>query len=144
MYPAPCEYYRAANTQEAIDLLGRHAGAKLLAGGHSLIPMMKLRLATPAALIDIGRIAELRGLSENGDTLSVGALTTHTELADSELLAASCALLSEAAAQIGDPQVRNKGTIGGNIAHADPASDLPAVLVALGATVGGVAARSMS
>ncbi len=135
MYPAKCDYHRAASAAEAVDLLGQHDNAKLLAGGHSLIPMMKLRLAEPAALIDIGCIAELRGVSESGDTIRVGALTTHAEIAASEVLGTRCSLLAEAAGQIGDPQVRNKGTIGGNIAHADPASDLPAVLVALGATV---------
>ncbi|MDH3744526.1 MAG: xanthine dehydrogenase family protein subunit M [Acidobacteriota bacterium] len=138
MFPAKCDYYRATSAAEAIDLLGRHDNARLLAGGHSLIPMMKLRLCEPAALIDIGRLEELRGVSENdiGDNaLRIGALSTHTEIATSETLRTRCSLLAEAARQIGDPQVRNKGTIGGNIAHADPASDLPAVLVALGATI---------
>ncbi len=135
MYPAKCDYYRAASVAEAIGLLGEHADAKLIAGGHSLIPMMKLRLASPAALVDIGRIAELRGVQDAGDSIRVGALTTHALLYESPELAAGCPLLAEAAGKIGDPQVRNRGTIGGNIAHADPASDLPAVLVALGATV---------
>ncbi len=135
MFPAPCEYHRAASAAEAIELLGRHPGAKLLAGGHSLIPMMKLRLAAPPALVDIGRIAELRGVREDDATIAVGALTTHAEIAASEPLRRACPILAEAASAIGDPQVRNRGTIGGNIAHADPASDLPAVLVALGATV---------
>ncbi len=135
MYPAKCDYYRAASVAEAIGLLGEHADAKLIAGGHSLIPMMKLRLASPAALVDIGRIAELRGVQDAGDSIRVGALTTHAQLYESPELAAGCPLLAEAAGKIGDPQVRNRGTIGGNIAHADPASDLPAVLVALGATV---------
>ncbi len=135
MYPADCDYHRAASLDEAIGLLGEHPEARLLAGGHSLIPMMKLRLAQPAALIDIGRLAELKGITVDGGTVRIGALTTHAELAASEVLGESCPLLAEAAARIGDPQVRNKGTIGGNIAHADPGSDLPAVLVALGATV---------
>ncbi len=135
MYPAKCDYYRAASVAEAIGLLGEHADAKLIAGGHSLIPMMKLRLASPPALVDIGRIAELRGVADAGDSIRVGALTTHAQLSASPELAGGCPLLAEAAGTIGDPQVRNRGTIGGNIAHADPASDLPAVLVALGATV---------
>ena len=135
MIPAHCDYYRASSAEEAIDLLSRHEDAKLLAGGHSLIPMMKLRLAQPPTLIDIGRIAELRGVCREGDRIHVGALTTHREIAASDELAAGCQMMAEAAAIIGDPQVRNKGTLGGNIAHADPASDLPAVLVASGATV---------
>ncbi len=135
MYPPAFEYHRAASTAEALDLLARHAGAKLLAGGHSLIPMMKLRLAQPAVVIDIGRLEELAGVCADGDLLRVGALTTHARLAADPTLREACPLLAEAAGKIGDPQVRNKGTIGGNIAHADPASDLPAVLVALGAAV---------
>jgi len=135
MFPASFDYYRAASVTEALDLLGRHAGARLLAGGHSLIPMMKLRLAQPPAVIDIGRIAELSGIRPGANGLSIGALTPHAVLAASKEVARDCPLLGEAAAKIGDPQVRNKGTIGGNIAHADPASDLPAVLVALGATI---------
>lgn len=135
MYPANCDYHRATSVDQALELLGQHSDAKLLAGGHSLIPMMKLRLAHPAVLIDIGRIAELKGIAESNGGVRIGALTTHAELAVSELLMERAQGLAEAAAKIGDPQVRNKGTIGGNIAHADPASDLPAVLVALGATV---------
>ncbi len=135
MYPANFDYVRATSAQEAVDLLAENAGAKLLAGGHSLIPMMKLRLAQPAKLIDIGRIAEIRGICEKAGSLRVGSLTTHGEIHSSELVRQKCRILSEAAGKIGDPQVRNKGTIGGNIAHADPASDLPAVLVAVGATV---------
>jgi aerobic carbon-monoxide dehydrogenase medium subunit len=135
MFPAEFDYYRAASLEEAVALLGLHQGAKVLAGGHSLLPMMKLRLAQPPTLIDIGRIAALRGISRDGDRIRIGALTPHAEIAASELLARDCPILAEAAGKIGDPQVRNRGTIGGNIAHADPASDLPAVLVALGATV---------
>jgi len=135
MFPAACEYVRASSAEEAIELLGQHDGAKLLAGGHSLIPMMKLRLAQPTVLIDIGRIDGLRGISTSDGALRVGALTTHAEVAASADVRSGCAMLAEAAAQIADPQVRNKGTVGGNIAHADPASDLPAVLVAAGATV---------
>jgi carbon-monoxide dehydrogenase medium subunit len=135
MYPAEFEYVRASSAQEAVDLLAQHQDAKLLAGGHSLIPMLKLRLAHPATLIDIGRIAEIRGICEHEDGLRIGALTTHSEIAGSGVVAGRCRMLAEAAGKVGDPQVRNKGTIGGNIAHADPASDLPAALVAAGATV---------
>ncbi len=135
MYPAKFDYFRAASVEEAVALLHRHDDAKVLAGGHSLLPIMKLRLAHPAALVDIGHIHILRGISHHDGTIRVGSLTTHAALAASEILQQECPLLAEAAGHIGDPQVRNKGTIGGNIAHADPASDLPAVLVALGATV---------
>jgi carbon-monoxide dehydrogenase medium subunit len=133
MFAAPFDYYRAASLGEAQRLLQQHPGAKLLAGGHSLIPLLKLRLATPAALIDIGRIADLKGIAVRDGSIRIGALTTHAELAASEALKTSCPILAEAAAQIGDQQVRNCGTIGGNVAHADPASDLPTVLSALDA-----------
>jgi len=133
MYPADFDYHRARSVKEAQQMLAANPGAKLLAGGHSLIPLMKLRLASPSAVIDIGRIPELRGISASGDTFRIGALTTHAELAASADLRRRAAALSEAAALIGDPAVRNRGTIGGNVAHADPASDLPTVLVALGA-----------
>jgi carbon-monoxide dehydrogenase medium subunit len=132
MYPPKFDYYRAGTLDEALALLQQHNGAKALAGGHSLIPAMKLRLSDPGALVDIGRIAELRGIKANGGATSIGALTTHATVAASTNLPAA---LTEAAGQIGDPQVRNRGTVGGNIAHADPASDLPTVFVALGATV---------
>ena len=135
MYPAACDYYRATSLEEAVALLGEHPEARLLAGGHSLIPLMKLRLAQPAALIDIGRLRELEGIRAADGVLRIGSLTTHAEIAASEDVAQACPLLAEAARQIADPQVRNKGTLGGNIAHADPGSDLPAVLVALDATV---------
>lgn len=131
MYPASFDYYRATSVKDAQHLLQQHPGAKLLAGGHSLIPLLKLRLSSPAALIDIGRIAELKGIASRGGRIHVGALTTHAEIAASGLLRSECPMLSEAAAQIGDQQVRNCGTIGGNVAHADPASDLPTVLSAL-------------
>jgi len=135
MYGAEFEYFRADSLDHAFSLLGEHEGAKLLAGGHSLIPLMKLRLAEPGALIDIGRLAELKGITIAGDRVVIGALTTHAELVDSTEIESSCPILSAAAAVIADPQVRNKGTIGGNIAHADPAADLPAVLVAADATI---------
>lgn len=131
MYPASFDYYRATSVKDAQHLLQRHPGAKLLAGGHSLIPLLKLRLASPAALIDIGRIAELKGIANAAGGIRVGALATHAEIAASRVLRSECPMLSEAAAQIGDQQVRNCGTIGGNVAHADPASDLPTVLSAL-------------
>ncbi len=135
MYPKACDYYRAASLDEAVQLLADHPEARLLAGGHSLIPMMKLRLAQPAALIDIGRLEDLRGIEPADGRVRIGALTTHAELAGSDTVRRACPLLAEAAAQIADPQVRNKGTLGGNLAHADPGSDLPGVLVALDATV---------
>jgi carbon-monoxide dehydrogenase medium subunit len=133
MYAADFDYYRARSLSDAQQLMAAHPGAKLLAGGHSLIPLLKLRLAAPSAVIDIGRISELRGISRSGDTVRIGALTTHAELAASAELRKSAPALAEAAAIVGDPAVRNRGTIGGNVAHADPASDLPTVLVALDA-----------
>ena len=135
MYPARFEYVRASNLAEAIDLVRSHEGAKFLAGGYSLLPMMKLRLAQPSVLIDISRLPELSGVELDGDTLRVGALTTHAALASSGVVKSSCPLLSEAAGQIADPAVRNKGTIGGNLAHSDPGSDLPAVVQALNANL---------
>jgi carbon-monoxide dehydrogenase medium subunit len=135
MFPAQFDYYRAHSTAEAGQLLAAHPDAKLLAGGHSLIPILKLRLAAPESVIDIGRIAELKGISVSDGAVRIGALTTHAQIASSSDVRQHAAGLAEAAAQIGDPAVRNRGTIGGNIAHADPASDLPTILVALGATV---------
>ena len=135
MYSANFDYHRARSLSDAQRLLAAHPGAKLLAGGHSLIPLMKLRLAAPPALVDIGRIPELRGISRSADTIRIGALTTHAEIAASAELQKSAAALSEAAGLVGDPAVRSRGTIGGNIAHADPASDLPTVLVALDARI---------
>ena len=133
MFAADFDYYRASSVAEAGALLKQHPGAKLLAGGHSLIPLLKLRLAAPAAVIDIGRIAELKGITVGGGLVRIGALTTHADLASSAALREHCPALADAAAQVGDPAVRNRGTIGGNVAHADPASDLPTVLTALGA-----------
>lgn len=135
MYAAPFDYFRAASIADAQRLLKEHPGAKFVAGGHSLIPLMKMRLATPSALIDIGRIKELKHIAMESSTLHVGALTTHAEIAASAAVKSACPMLAEAAAQIGDAQVRNLGTLGGNIAHADPASDLPTVLLALDATI---------
>jgi carbon-monoxide dehydrogenase medium subunit len=135
MYSAPFEYYRASSAAEAVQLLKAHPGAKLLAGGHSLLPQMKLRVSQPPALIDISRVAGLAGVSMDGGKLKIGAGTTHNTLATSALIREHCPILAEAAAQIGDQQVRNRGTIGGSLAHADPAADLPTVAVALGATL---------
>ena len=134
MYAANIDYHRASSVAEAIRVLQDHEEAKLLAGGHSLIPLLKLRLAAPLTLVDIGRIADLKGIEASNWTVRIGALTTHAEIASSATLKESCPILAEAAAMIGDPQVRNRGTIGGNVAHADPASDLPTVLTALGAS----------
>jgi carbon-monoxide dehydrogenase medium subunit len=134
MYSVEFDYHRATTVRDAQQLLQQHPGAKLLAGGHSLLPLLKLRLAAPSAVVDIGRIAELRGIAQEGKAIRIGALTTHAEVAASAELKKSAAALAEAAAAVGDPAVRNRGTIGGNVAHADPASDLPAVLVALDAT----------
>ncbi len=135
MYSVDFDYYRARSLADAQKLLVDHPGASLLAGGHSLIPLMKLRLASPEAIIDIGRVAELRGITVTGTTVRIGALTTHAELAASDDLRRLAPALAEAANIVGDPAVRNRGTIGGNIAHADPASDFPTVLVALGARI---------
>lgn len=134
MFAAEFEYQKVSSVSEAIQLLSSNEDAKILAGGHSLIPMMKLRLAQPPLVIDIGGIDELRGISVDNGTLSIGALTTHAEIAESHVVQGVAGILWEAAYGIGDPQVRNWGTIGGNVAHADPASDLPSVLTALGAT----------
>jgi carbon-monoxide dehydrogenase medium subunit len=133
MFAPAFDYYRAKSVAEAGDLLRKNPGAKLLAGGHSLIPLLKLRLASPAALIDIGRITELKGIAVKDGVVRIGALTTHAEIAASAVVRDNCPVLAEAALMIGDPAVRNRGTIGGNVAHADPASDLPTVLTALGA-----------
>jgi len=135
MYSADFDYHRARSIEEALRMMGSNPGAKLLAGGHSLIPLLKLRLAAPAAVIDIGRVPELRGIAVVGNAIRIGALTTHAEIAGSADIKRSATALADAAAIVGDPAVRNRGTIGGNVAHADPASDLPTVLVALGASI---------
>jgi carbon-monoxide dehydrogenase medium subunit len=135
MIPAEFQYFAPTTVEEAIGLLQQHGDeAKLLAGGHSLLPAMKLRLAQPGVLVDMGKISALKGVSVNGN-VSVGAMATYHEIASSEAVNAACAVLAECAAQIGDIQVRNRGTIGGALAHADPAADLPAVALALGATL---------
>jgi aerobic carbon-monoxide dehydrogenase medium subunit len=133
--PAPFDYIRATSAAEAIDLVGEHGDeAKFLAGGHSLLPLMKLRLAQPSVLIDIGRITDLSYIRDAGDHISIGALTRHRDVEISPILAEHAPLLAHAASHVGDPQVRHRGTIGGSIAHADAASDLPATTLALGAT----------
>jgi aerobic carbon-monoxide dehydrogenase medium subunit len=133
MIPAAFEYARAESVDHAIELLSSNEDAKILAGGHSLLPLMKLRLARPSMLIDIGRVTDLSGIRADGDAVVIGALTRHHDVANSEVLQELCPLVAHAAGGIGDPQVRHMGTIGGSIAHADPASDMPAVMVALGA-----------
>lgn len=134
MIPKAFDYYAPASLKEAAKLLSRYgADAKLLAGGHSLIPLMKLRLAAPRYLIDLGRIPDLVYIKEIKGKIAIGAMTTYYNLESSELLAEKCPLLREAASVIGDVQVRNKGTIGGSLSHADPAADLPAAVLALDA-----------
>ena len=133
MIPAPFEYKRADSVDEAIQALSGEPDAKLLAGGHSLVPLMKLRLARPSLLVDISRLSDQKYIQEDGDAVAIGALTRHHDVANSEVLQELCPIVSYAAGEIGDPQVRHVGTIGGSVAHADPASDMPTVLVALGA-----------
>jgi carbon-monoxide dehydrogenase medium subunit len=135
MFPSEFEYHRVHSVQDAIEALGKYEDAKLIAGGHSLLPMMKLRLAQPKVLIDIGPIAALRGVHADGGTLRIGALTTHYQVESSAEVKTAAPVLTEAEHGLADIQVRNRGTIGGNLAHADPASDLPAVMLALGAEV---------
>jgi carbon-monoxide dehydrogenase medium subunit len=135
MIPASFEYVRAGSAKEAISLIGEHGSdAKFLAGGHSLLPLMKLRLAQPSVLVDIARIKDLSYITDAGDHIAIGALTRHMDVENSPVLAQHAPLLAHAASHVGDPQVRHRGTIGGSIAHADPASDLPATTLALGAT----------
>jgi aerobic carbon-monoxide dehydrogenase medium subunit len=136
MYPATFDYLRPSTLDEAIAMLVQHGDdAKLLAGGHSLIPAMKLRLARPGVVIDIGRIPALADIRDAGGHVAIGAITTHQEIAASTLLKDKCALLPETASRIGDVQVRNRGTIGGSLAHADPAADYPAAILALDAQI---------
>ncbi|MFO7270150.1 FAD binding domain-containing protein [Sphaerobacter thermophilus] len=135
MYPAAFEYYRATSVPEIVQLLQQHPDGKILAGGHSLLPLMKLRLAEPAALIDIGRVPDLSGIQDAGDSIVVGATTTYWDLLQSEVIRQSLPLITEAANVVGDIQVRNRGTLGGAMAHADPAADMPAVALALDASL---------
>ena len=135
MIPAPFDYVRAGSAEEAISLVGQHGDdTKFLAGGHSLLPLMKLRLAQPAVLVDIARIKDLSYIRDAGGHIAIGALTRHADVENSDLLKQHVPLLAHAASHVGDPQVRHRGTIGGSIAHADSASDLPATTLALGAT----------
>jgi aerobic carbon-monoxide dehydrogenase medium subunit len=131
MIPAPFDYEVADSVEHAVELLGSHDDAKLLAGGHSLIPLLRLRFARPALLVDVGRLDALRYVRDDGDRLAVGALTRHHDLQTDPLIQEHCPLVSHTAGLIGDPQVRHRGTIGGSIAHGDPASDLPTVVTAL-------------
>ena len=133
MIPAKFDYEVAESAEHAIALLGEHEDAKLLAGGHSLLPAMKLRIARPALLIDIARVDELSYVRDGGDHVAIGAVTRHKDVRDAPLLQEHCPIVSFTAGQVGDPQVRHLGTIGGSICHSDPASDLPAVLFALDA-----------
>jgi len=134
MIPAPFDYITPATLEEAIRALDSHGeDAKLLSGGHSLLPMMKLRLANPKLLIDLSKIPGLSRIRQEGDKITIGALTTHYQIESSELLKKKSPLLSQTARVIGDVQVRNRGTIGGSLAHADPAADMPATMLALGA-----------
>ena len=136
MIPAAFDYVRAGSAAEAISLIGKHGDeAKFLAGGHSLLPLMKLRLASPTIIIDVARLTELSYIRLDGDHLAIGALTRHHDLETSPLLATHNPLIAHTASQVGDPQVRHRGTIGGSLAHADPASDLPATVLALGGTL---------
>jgi carbon-monoxide dehydrogenase medium subunit len=135
MRPAEFTYHRPTSLDEAISLLAENEEARPLAGGHSLLPMMKLRLSTPGALVDIGRIAGLDAIDREGDDLRIGALATHAAVARSELVRSESPVLAETAAVIGDPQVRNRGTLGGSLAHADPGADYPTVMKALGAAI---------
>ena len=135
MAAAKFDYHAPSSVEEALDLLNNTDDAKILAGGHSLIPMMKTGLAVPGTLIDLGKVEGLRYINESDGGLAIGAMTTYRELATSGVVAANAAVLGEAAASVADPQVRNMGTIGGSLAHADPAGDLPAVAVALNASI---------
>jgi carbon-monoxide dehydrogenase medium subunit len=135
MYTSEFEYHRPATLAEAFAILSQNKDAKVLAGGHSLLPAMKLRVSSPGALVDIGRLSDLSGISVSGNSVKIGALTTHAAVAASADLAKACPILAETASMIGDTQVRNRGTIGGSAAHADPAADYPTVLMALDATL---------
>lgn len=134
MIPAPFDYVRAKSLRDALNALAGGGDTKLLAGGHSLIPLLRFRLAQPRKLMDIGQLVELKGIEAKGRGLKIGAGATYRELLDSDLVKERCPLIIEATLGIGDLQVRNRGTIGGGLAHADPAADMPAVMLALDAT----------
>src|SRR3954463_6003810 len=133
--PAEFAYHRPSSLDEAVALLAELEDARPLAGGHSLLPAMKIRFSTPAALVDLASIPGLAGIERGGDGIRIGALATHASVATSEVVRDGCPMLAEAAALIGDRQVRNRGTIGGSVAHADPGADYPTVVKALGATI---------
>jgi carbon-monoxide dehydrogenase medium subunit len=133
MIPARFDYEVAGSVDEAVELLGSRDEAKLLAGGHSLLPLMKLRFARPELIVDIGRLSDLSYVRDDGDRVAIGALTRHHDVANDGTLKQSCGLVAHTAGLIGDPQVRHRGTIGGSVAHGDPASDMPTVLLALDA-----------
>jgi aerobic carbon-monoxide dehydrogenase medium subunit len=136
MISAPFDYVRATSLDDALAKMGASKGAgKFIAGGHSLVPVMKLRLSEPAVLIDIARIPGMSGIRTAGDAIEIGAATVHHEVATSALLQQACPMLADTAATIGDPQVRNRGTLGGSLAHADPAADYPAAMIALDAEI---------
>ena len=136
MIPASFDYVKASSADEAISLISEHGDeAKLLAGGHSLIPMMKLRLAVPSVLVDIAGVRDLSHVEDRGDHIAIGALAKHRSIETSDLLIAQCPMLAHVASKVGDPQVRHSGTIGGSLAHSDPASDLPAAVLALGGSL---------
>lgn len=133
MYPAAFEYHSPTSLKDALGLMGKHGDdAKVVAGGHSLIPMMKLRLAQPKHVIDLRKVPGLTGIKEDGSTIVLGAMATHWDVESSPILKAKAPVVAETAAVIGDPAVRNKGTLGGSLAHADPAADMPATAIALG------------
>jgi carbon-monoxide dehydrogenase medium subunit len=135
MYSSNVDYHRATSVADAVKTLQKNKGAKLLAGGHSLVPSMKLRVSNPTMLVDIGRIKSLSGIKAGKKEVKIGALTTHAAVASSEDLKSACPILAEAAAVIADPQVRNRGTIGGSLANSDPAADYPTLMIALDATI---------
>jgi len=136
MIPTPFDYHRASSIDDALKAMAASGGnGKFVAGGHSLVPLMKLRLSEPGLLIDIARIPDLAGIREKGGQIEIGAATVHHAVATSKLLQEKCPIVSEAAATIGDTQVRNRGTLGGSLAHADPSADMPAVMVALDAEI---------
>src|SRR5262245_29895321 len=135
MIPTAFDYQRATSIDDALAKLQAASGGKLIAGGHSLVPLMKLRLSEPTSLIDIARIPGLSGIREKDGKIEIGAGTTHRDVAASTLLRQVCPVIAETAAEIGDPQVRNRGTLGGSLAHADPAADYPATMIAIDATI---------
>jgi aerobic carbon-monoxide dehydrogenase medium subunit len=145
MYATSFDYHRPRSLAEAADLLKKDPEARILAGGHSLLPAMRLRLSTPTALVDISGLKDLSGIRAEGGAVMIGALTTHAVVASSDAVRSACPLLAETAGIIGDLQVRNRGTIGGSVAHGDPAADYPTALIALGATIetGGAASRKV-